>query len=139
MPRIDQALVLTGLTGFLIGIVGVWIARDLSWIKFFDSLHWTSSCIAGALFGWHGVRLARERGDPAAPWWWFFVGLAAYTVAQLIWDAQVYVGWTPFPGPSDPFFLMLGPAVAAGIYAYGRPHFNRAGWRIVLLDTDRKS
>ena len=135
MPRIDRTLLLTGLIGVLVGILGALTFHDSFWLRFFDNLHWTSGYAVGALLAWQGVRLARERGDSAAPWWWFCTGLIAYTLGQLIWAAQVYVDWTPFPGPSDLFFLMLGPALAGGIYAYGRPLFNQAEWRIVLLDT----
>jgi len=135
LPRLDRALLLTGLIGLLTGIIGVLLAHDIAWIQVFDNLHWTSGYAVGALLAWQGVRLARKRGDSAAPWWCFTLGLVAYTIAQLIWAAQVYFDWTPFPGPSDPFFLMLGPAFAIGIYVYGRPHFNQAEWRIVLLDT----
>ena len=135
MPLLERALLLAGLSGLLAGVAGVLVSSDVSLIKFFDNLHWTCAYAVGALLAWQGVRLARERGEPAAPWYWFSFGLLAYTIAQLIWAAQVYVDWTPFPGPSDPFFLMLGPALAIGIYAYGRTHFNRAAWRIVLLDS----
>ena len=134
MPILDRALLLAGLAGLVGGIAGVLFSSDISRIKFFDNLHWTCAYAVGALLAWQGVRLARERGEAATPWYWFSFGLLAYTVAQLIWAAQVYADWTPFPGPSDPFFLMLGPALAIGVYAYGRPHFNWAAWRIVLLD-----
>lgn len=135
MSRIDRALILACLAGFVAGTAGVWMSHDFYWVEFFTNLNWTSSCASGALFAWHGLRQARKRGDSATPWQWFLAGLAAKTVAQIIWAAQVFSGWTPFPGPSDLFSLMLGPAIAAGIYTYGRPHFNRAGWNGVLLDT----
>ena len=135
LPFFDRTLLLTGLTGVLFGIVGALLSHDTYWLQFFDNLHWTCAYAVGALLAWQGVRMARERGDSTTPWWWFCMGLVSYTVAQLIWAAQVYVDWTPFPGPSDPFFLILGPAFTVGIYTYGRPHFNKAEWHIVLLDT----
>lgn len=134
IPWIQRQLIIIGLAGVLMGVTGVLIAEDISWTQVFDNVHWTFGYSVGALFAWQGVRIARNKGQPSTPWWFFTLGLVSYTIAQLIWAFQVYIDWTPFPGPSDPFFLMLGPAFAAGIYAYGRPHFSQAEWRIVLLD-----
>lgn len=135
LPVINRVLMVVGLTGTLIGVVGVLIAHNIFWIQFFDNLHWTFAYALGAILAWQGAYLARQRGESEKPWWWFCFGLIAYTLAQIIWAIQVYVGWTPFPGPSDPFFLMLGPAFLMGIYTYGRSLFTWAKWRIVLLDT----
>ncbi|HWP09269.1 MAG TPA: ATP-binding protein, partial [Polyangiaceae bacterium] len=50
-----------------------------------------------------------------------------------VWDAQVAVGWNPFPGPSDAFYVLLGPCLGAGVVSlvWGQPRTRRAA---VLLD-----
>lgn len=51
-----------GLAGVVARTVGIWKAHDLSWIKFFDNLHWTSGTAAAAILGGLGYRRVKWTG-----------------------------------------------------------------------------
>jgi signal transduction histidine kinase/CheY-like chemotaxis protein len=86
--------------------------------RFWDNVHWTAGYLCGTLIvadAWRRAEASERRRLGA-----FALGLAAYTLGQLLWDLQVFLGWNPFPGPSDIFFLMLAPGVLLGL----RPSFH---------------
>ena len=40
------------------------------------------------------------------------------TIGQLMWDAFVYVGYNPFPGPAELPFLCVGIFIFVGLATY---------------------
>ena len=117
-------------------VLGAFLAQratsDPGRLRFLDNLHWTAGYASGASLAWIGWRRApveerRKRG-------WFFAGLASYTLGQLAWDVQVAIGWNPFPGPSDAFFILLGPCLAIGLLHSLKRHVPREHLRSALLD-----
>src|SRR5262245_31520328 len=89
------------------GVLAAHLAADPVRVQFFDNLHWTVATSAAALMAWLGYRgAAPETGDRAAAGdrqarYWFAWGLTAYAGGQLLWDLQTYLGYLPFPAPSD--------------------------------------
>ncbi len=122
------------ISGMLIlgAFLGILTTRDASWITFFDNLHWTVAYSAAALLAWFGV--AEAESDARLPRRWFAVGLTLYAVGQILWDIQVAVGNNPFPGPSDLFYLWLGPCTLLGLVEALRRNVGRLEFRTVMLD-----
>jgi len=102
-----------GVFGIGLGVLGIRLASDITWIRFFDNLHWTSGTTAAAVMVWLGYR--RSTAADARRLFWGMVGFAAYAVGQILWDIQSAVGYSAFPAPSDLFYLMLGPLVTTGL------------------------
>lgn len=130
LMRGDKALGFIASALLLAGIGGVWLTAEPFWEK----LQWLASGLIAVLLGREGVRIAVERGRDKTSARWFFWGLSAYAVGQWVFEIQKVSGWAPFPSLADFFYLLLGPALAVGVYSYGRPYFESAAWRIVLLD-----
>jgi PAS domain S-box-containing protein len=103
----------TGALLVLAGIVGARIATTPGWVRFWDNWHWTWGYAAGAALAWIGSSVAAPRDRATRRW--FALGATSYTLGQILWDAQVYSGWNPFPGPSDLFFVLLGPCFGIGL------------------------
>jgi diguanylate cyclase (GGDEF)-like protein/PAS domain S-box-containing protein len=127
LPLNVSVVLFTGMAGVIAGVVGVWFAADLFWIRFFDNLHWTSATAAAAVVAWLSFRTAPP-GD-SATLRYIAIGLSGYAVGQVIWDIQVFVGYAGFPSPSDLFYLWLGPCIAVGL--------SRAAFR--LADQARRN
>jgi len=66
---------------------------------------------------------------------WFAWALTGYAIGQVLWDIQVAVGWNPFPGPSDAFYLWLGPLTGVGCMLLLLRREGRTGHRAALLDS----
>ena len=132
LPRHAWTVLAIGCVLVLTGIVGTRVAETKSWVVFWDMFHWTSSHATAAVLAWLGWRVA----SPAerTPRGWFTLALLAYTVGQVMWDVQVYVGWNPFPGPSDAGFLLLGVLIGAGFAGLLRGHLSAAERWAVTLD-----
>lgn len=48
-PLLSLRLVLiAGMAGLLVGVLGISFAQDVSWIRFFDNLHWTVGTVTAA-------------------------------------------------------------------------------------------
>lgn len=109
----ERLVLVVGLCGLLAGVMGIQLAQDVHWIRFFDNLHWTSGTLMAAMLAWLGVRAA-EPGH-AGGLRWIAIGLSAYAVGQIIWDIQVLSGYHGFVSPSDLFYIWLGPCVGAGL------------------------
>ena len=101
--------------------------------QLFDNLQWTAGNLGAALLGWLGLRGAVIHDRTVCRW--FTWGLGIYAFAQLLWDAQVLVGWTSVPAPSDLFYILLGPFTAVGFWAVA------AGWvgRELFVDLFRQA
>lgn len=106
----------------LLAVGGVRVAPSAAYAAFLDNLHWTIATLAAALVGWLGYRnLQNRNGIPGADIaadknarFWFTCGLTSYAIGQVLWDMQVYSGWNPFPGPSDLFYVLMGPFCVIG-------------------------
>jgi signal transduction histidine kinase/CheY-like chemotaxis protein len=116
----------------LIGIVGARAGGPAS-AAFFDNLHWTAGSAAGALLAWRGYVLA-QGGPHRVAAAWFLAGMVFQTLGQLVWDVETWLGWVPFPGPSDLFYLSLGPALAMGMWCIGRERLPASVWQTAKLD-----
>jgi signal transduction histidine kinase/ActR/RegA family two-component response regulator len=125
--------VLVCLTGvFLCASVGARMAGgDLASI--FDNVHWTVGDVIAAVLTFEGWRRSRGTADETAARW-FLGGMLAFLVGQLIWDAQVVADWLPFPGPSDVFYLLLGPGFTIGLWTIGRRRLSPTDWHAARLD-----
>ena len=125
-------VLMAGLTGLLAGVVGIYLAQDVRWVRFFDNLHWTASTLMATVFAWLGVRVAPAGSVRSLRW--IAIGLSVYTLGQLVWDIQTWVGFDDFVSPSDLFYLGLGPCVAAGLLIEARRLADRVQRKTLLLD-----
>lgn len=128
LTRAINVLLLTTLAGWC----GLLVASEVSTIVVLDNLYWTTGYTAGALLAWRGY--LSGHGEPQICRW-SSIGLTTLVIAQLIWAVQVATQWTPFPGPSDPFFLSTGPAIAIGLWQMSRQRLESSAHKAVLLDT----
>src|SRR3989304_3819089 len=108
------------------------LSTDKTWLVFLDNLHWTTGNTAAAAMAWIGF--SQSTGAERAARRWFFAGLAAYSIGQLLWDIQVYIGWNPFPAPSDLGFLLLGPGCLLGLVAAMRTLLPKHNQLVTALD-----
>lgn len=111
------------------------IAQHLStaqpWLALLDNLHWTTGT-AAAIMAWLGF--SQATGTDRAARRWFFAGLAAYLAGQILWDIQVYIGWNPFPAPSDLGYILLGPGCLLGLVAAMRIQVPKHNRFVMALD-----
>lgn len=134
--RIDRRSILAlgiGVCVLLSCVVAVQFPLENSWIRFLDNVHWTSSYAVGTILAYFGYRASPPRFRTAR--WWFTLGLAGMAVGQLLWDLQVAIDMNPFPGPSDLFFLCLGPCFAFGLLSALRSRTAPEQMRAAMLDT----
>lgn len=127
-----RLVLIAGLTGLLAGVLGIRLAQDVHWIRFFDNLHWTAGTLIAAVFSWLGVR--SKKIDRVRGLRWIAIGLTVYAVGQIIWDIQTWVGFDGFPSPSDLFYLWLGPCVGAGLLIEAFRLADRVQRKTLLLD-----
>ena len=127
-----RLVLIAGAAGLLAGVVGTRLAQDAHWVRFFDNLHWTSGTLAAAILAWFGVRSVPAESVRGLRW--IAMGLTAYAIGQLVWDAQALVGYAFFPSPSDLFYLWLGPCVAAGLLVEAWRLADRVQRKTLLLD-----
>ena len=131
VSRMRLALI-AGLTGLLAGVMGIRLAQDAHWIRFFDNLHWTAGTATAAIFAWLALRSAHA--NSARGLRWIAIGLTGYAVGQIIWDVQALAGYDGFPSPSDVFYLWLGPCVGAGLLIEAFRMADRVQRKTLLLD-----
>ena len=131
LTRRERMTFAVGLVGTTLAVVATRISESVSWVRTWDNVHWTLSYAAATLLAWLSTR--RASGALRIARRWFTIALGALTVGQLVWDVQVAAGWNPFPGPSDAFFVLLGPLLGVGVMSlvWGRPRARRIA---VLLD-----
>jgi len=128
----QRLVLLVGTFGILAGVVGIRLAQDVQWVRFFDNMHWTVGTATAAIFAWLGQRSAVARNARGLRW--IAIGLTAYAVGQVIWDAQTFLGYSDFPSPSDLFYLWLGPCVGAGLLIEVFQMSDRAQRKTLLMD-----
>lgn len=104
---------LVGTVGILIGAAGIRLSVDEGWINFFDNFHWTSATASTAALAWlaWGRALHAQQRDLL---FWMALGTTGYACGQLVWDLQVWVGYSAFPAPADGLYLALGPCFVIG-------------------------
>ncbi len=129
------ALVVLAASAF--AIAGAHLGAPRAWVRLFDNVHWTIADLAAAWLCWIGVRSARARGQRAefVARRWFALGFSSYAIGQLLWDLQVSLGWSPFPAPSDAFYVMMAPACGIGMMSYLRGRVSQAQRLSAVLDT----
>lgn len=129
----SRNLLLLAALVLLTALIGIRLAPGKNWVIFFDNLHWTATyCIATAM-AWLGTRQGSDHERSVRKW--FFLGLFTMAFGQILWDIQVYVGWNPFPGPSDAFYLMLGLCSIIGLTKALQHSLSSIDLRTVMLDT----
>ncbi|MFZ2540778.1 MAG: diguanylate cyclase, partial [Gallionella sp.] len=102
------------------------------WLSRIDNFHWTVGTVTAAALAWLGY--INSSGAVQAARRWFFIGLLAYAIGQILWDIQVLIGWNPFPAPADLFYLMLGPGCLMGLAAGMKTLLPRKSQFIIVLD-----
>jgi signal transduction histidine kinase len=117
----------------LTGMVGARLSQATARV-IFDNLHWTCAYAAASLLASRAILHAANPIDRRAARW-LTAGLLSLTWGQLIWNFQLPLAWTPFPGPSDLFFLGLGPMLTAGLWQIGMPRLTPMARQTVQLDT----
>lgn len=127
-----RIILILGVVGVVVGVAGASLAQDVLVVRLFDSLHWTAGTLAAALLAWFGVRSAQPGSVRGLRW--IALGVTAYAIGQLIWDVQVLIGYDGFPSPSDLFYLLLGPFVAAGLLVEAFRLADRVQRKTLLLD-----
>jgi diguanylate cyclase (GGDEF)-like protein/PAS domain S-box-containing protein len=106
---------------------------DRFWLVLSDNFHWTIGTAAAAALAWLGY--VQGSGTERVARRWFFFGLASYFAGQILFDIQVFIGWNPFPAPSDFFYLMLGPGCMLGMVAAMRIQLPKSNRGVTVLDT----
>ncbi len=135
LPKLHQVIFIIGLFGIIVGTIGTHISTDLSFIIFFDNLHWTSGTLFAAILAYLGMKKNKE-GDANKSSLWFFIGFAGYAIGQIIWDIQTIVSYNKFPSPSDLFYLLLGPSISFALFYElysNHKKFNKVAYWLDLL------
>ncbi len=132
MPAISKIVLSAGILGVVIGTLGIRLSTDISWIRFFDNMHWTSGTVSSAILGC--LSLKRAAPADAKSVFWFTLGLSGYAVGQIFWDIQTAIAYANFPAPSDLLYLWLGPCIAIGLLLEIRGHTVAAERKTIWLD-----
>jgi len=80
----------------------------------FDNLQWTVADVGAVVLAGLGYCRASDADRDTRRW--FVWGLSSTVVGQLLWDWQIYTGWTPVPAPSDLFYPACGLFIAIGLW-----------------------
>jgi diguanylate cyclase (GGDEF)-like protein len=127
-PRI---VLWTGLP--VVGLLMLLTAVDLGGqMGLWENAHWTAAGIVAfaypAAVAWRSSGSARFIATLIA------IGTGSWLVGQLLWDAQIAVGFYNFPAPSDVGFLLLAAPVGAAIVTSIRGRLPQAEELSVYLD-----
>lgn len=95
MGKLDKIIFWITTCILLVAFTAQYLITDKTWLVFLDNLHWTTTSTAAAAMAWIGF--SQSTGAARAARRWFFAGLVAYLIGQLLWDIQVYIGWISFP------------------------------------------
>ena len=120
----------------LLAVLALWfpaaVAPEGRWASLLDNAHWTLAYSLAAMASWCATRFAAPM--EVLPRRWLAAGLTCLAAGQWMWDIQVYVGWNPFPGPSDAAFLLPGLCATVAFVQLIRTHVLAARRRHALLD-----
>lgn len=133
VPRVAWLVFYAGLAVSLAAFAVNRLGVLPGFVRLLDNVYWTVSYATAAVLAWIGVRNA-STGDKAARLW-FARGFTAYALGQVLWDVQVAIDNNPFPGPSDLFFICLGPGCAVALWVSLRGRLEGRGLRLPVLDT----
>lgn len=106
--------------------------HDVEWKKFLDNVHWMAASTAAATLTYLSFRAAQS--DQRRTLGWFAFGTGCYAIAQILWAIQVSANWTPFPAPSDLFYLLMPISYLLGIWTELKNKINRGEYRTIILD-----
>lgn len=124
------------LIGALLLVFTVWLQVALNpggpWATLLDNIHWTFAYSFAALMVWLALRDCNA--DDRSVRRWIAIALSCLAVGQWIWDLQVYLGWNPFPGPSDAAFVLPGLCALMAFAQIGRRRLPARQQRLALLD-----
>lgn len=98
----------------------------------FDNVQWTVANFGAAVMAWLGYRVASD--EDRATRRWFVWGLVSYAIGQSLWDVQIFTGWTPFPAPSDLFYIACGPCISIGLWLALQRRVSTQQARVLSLD-----
>ena len=119
LPAVGLLMLLTAVN--LDGQMGLW-----------ENAHWTAAGIVAFAYpagvAWRSSGSARLIATLIA------LGTGSWLVGQLLWDAQIAVGFYNFPAPSDLGFLLLAVPVGAAIVTSIRGRLPHAEELSVYLD-----
>lgn len=132
MPRSAKLLLTMSLSLVGLAIILSHSVESRSLKQLLDNFHWTLAYGTGAALAWIGFNTAPTEERPAIRW--FAIGLSIYTFGQIVWDVQVACNWLPFPGPSDLFYICLGPCLAIGLVKSLTARTEGKGARVFALD-----
>jgi len=132
-PNPIRLALCTGVAAVLAGVAGIFFSNDLSWIRFYDNLHWTVATAAAAYIVWFSYR--QSPGADSGMLFWAMLGMASYALGQVLWDIQAAAGHTAFPAPSDLPYLALGPCITIGLLKELKPRTTSPEFRSALLDS----
>lgn len=130
---LDQKILRLSIIVLTLVFAAQYSITDRSWLVFLDNVHWTAGHMAAAVMAWIGVSESATAQQRVARRW-FFVGITAYFIGQILWNVQVYIGWNPFPAPSDIGYLALGPCCLLGLLAAKRETPSTHNLFLIVLD-----
>lgn len=128
----ETGALLAGTALTALGILATRLATSPAAVRFWDNVHWTIAFGTAALVA--GLAWWRAEGRDRTPRAWFTLALSAYAIGQIVFAVQIYVGWNPFPAPSDAFFLLLGTLFAVGFIRQFRGNLSRGAQWTTALD-----
>ncbi len=119
----------------LLLVLGLWLPPALHprghWAELLDNAHWTVSFSIAALMAARSLRHCRETERAARRG--IAVALALLAGGQWLWNLQVYLGWNPFPAPSDAVWVVQA-VVTLGTFARLLRHLPAPRRRLAVLD-----
>jgi len=97
-----------------------------------ENAHWTAAGIIA--FAYPTLLAWRSSGTQRLVATLVALGTGAWLIGQLLWDAQVALGFYSFPAPSDLGYLLLAPPVIVALVATIRGRLPQAEELSVYLD-----
>jgi diguanylate cyclase (GGDEF)-like protein len=123
------------LAASLLVVLGLWAPAALyphaHWAGLLDNAHWTISYSIAAWMVWRSLRACRPADRQMRRGLALALGLMA--AGQWVWNVQVYVGWNPFPAPSDAFWI-IQELVTLAAFAQLMRHLAPATRRLAAVD-----
>lgn len=133
--NIDTIVLFYGILSIAIGVLGIHFSHDVSWVKFYDNVHWTAATSASGALLWISYKRSSTVNSIAI--FWFMLGFVGYAIGQFFWDIQVFLNYDAFPATSDIFYLMLGPCITIGLMKEVRSKVSasetRSAWQDSLM------
>ncbi len=100
--------------------------------ELWENIHWTAAGLIA--FAYPAAVVGRSTGPARVVATLVALGTGSWLVGQLLWDAQLAVGFYAFPAPSDIGFLLLVVPVVIAIVVMVRGRLPQAEELSVYLD-----